>query len=50
MEECDCQDCVESETPCRGDCPSDALCRGCAEAAEASKDREHDEMCALGYK
>lgn len=49
MDTCDCADCKVSETPCQGDCPSDALCQGCAEAVEASKDREFDEKVALGY-
>ena len=47
---CDCPDCAGSETPCQGDCASDALCQGCAEANEAAKDREFDEKCALGYE
>jgi hypothetical protein len=49
VETCDCLDCLDSETPCQGDCPSDTLCRGCAERIEAEKDREFDERCALGY-
>lgn len=48
--DCDCIECVESESPCKSDCMSDDMCYGCREELEANKDREHDEACALGYK
>lgn len=49
LNRCDCSDCLGSEMPCSGDCEEE-LCQGCFEAKEAAKDREHDEMTALGYK
>jgi len=47
---CDCDTCLESDTPCSQDCDSDNLCEGCFENKEAEKDRTFDEACALGYR
>jgi len=45
--ECDCQDCVDSENPCHGDC-SDDLCQGCQEAEEDRKDQEFEAKKSQG--
>ena len=46
---CDCQDCVETEYLCHMDCQQDLMCWGCQQYSEELKDREFDEMVALGY-
>lgn len=53
-EHCECDDCKDSDDPCGLDCPDRRekgdWCQGCTEDYDAALDREHDEMCALGYK
>lgn len=48
--ECDCVDCLKSDSPCYLDCDVGEMCLGCREAFEEAKDRLHDEMCGLGWK
>jgi hypothetical protein len=45
MEDCDCKCCQENEESCEGQCE----CVSCQNEVKAQKDREFDEMCALGY-
>lgn len=35
---------------CQGECAMSGDCKDCREAREIEKDREFDEMVALGYK
>ena len=49
MDQCDCQDCKESDQPCNCDC-DDNFCQGCYEDKEADRDRLFDEQCVLGYR
>lgn len=42
---------IESCEVCgQKECSETCDCAGCLESREADKDREHDEMSALGYK
>ena len=37
-ETCDCDDCVDSDTPCHMDCRPDEQCKGCADWADELED------------
>jgi hypothetical protein len=47
-ETCDCETCLESDSPCAMDCDADELCSGCRESAEESKDQRFECDRALG--
>lgn len=48
-EKYDCKTCEIEYNTCEVDCEDDS-CQKCFDDREADRDREHDEMCALGYK
>lgn len=47
---CKCDDCSGTDNACQMDCERDSMCQGCQDNRDEALDREHDEMCALGYK
>lgn len=38
---CTCNDCLESDKPCKMDCDTDSLCSGCRESMECEKDDDY---------
>lgn len=50
MEQCYCEDCLESFDPCFCDCNLDEMCIGCREALKIEKDTKFDIDYAIGEK
>lgn len=45
---CECDDCIDSTTPCDQDCPLGELCQGCKLAMDIDKDEDYEKLTALG--
>lgn len=48
LEPCNCYQCVDSESPCVGNCPSDDRCAGCIELNLNDVELAYEIDCALG--
>lgn len=48
--ECDCEDCIGSDAPCRCDCDQENACTGCREARDLKTDTEFDIDTSQGRK
>lgn len=48
IDQCDCDDCLESEEPCHNDCDSEWACTGCREAEGYESEAGFEIGSALG--